>query len=195
MDALGIFVFSFIVLLQCSQWREGFRASWNLDPHGTGWLVWHIGSSIYEGQRDSEKLYCTEVLFIPTLIDDENRSIKKSQMPLRRRLSRVVFVYIYSGRVFSPWTYLYAYTYLRLTYMFCNAPSPRAGWLDCWTCSGDGSAAERGRDDGNILSFAYVWGLRRPQQSGCALNADYGKWLSSLYTNTHTRHIYTYSHT
>jgi len=37
--------------------------------------------------------------------------------------------------------------------------------------TGDGGGAERGRDDGNILSFAYVWGLRVRllRQSGCAL--------------------------
>jgi len=45
-----------------------------------------------------------------------------------------------------------------------------------------GGSAERGQDDGNILSFAYVWGLRVQllQQSGCALKRRL--WQVALFT-------------
>jgi len=47
---------------------------------------------------------------------------------------------------------------------------------------GGGGSAERGQDDGNILSFAYVWGLRVQLlwQSGCALKRRL--WQVALFT-------------
>jgi len=48
--------------------------------------------------------------------------------------------------------------------------------------TGGGGSAERGQDDGNILSFAYVWGLRVQllRQSGCALKRRL--WQVALFT-------------
>lgn len=64
-------------------------------------------------------------------------------MPLR---AVVTAVYLYSGRALSQsghiYTRVHVYTIYIRVYMFCNAPSPRAGWLDDrWTCS---TVVERG---------------------------------------------------